>query len=104
MIYTTTFETQVDAAPPPPPPPTPPKAQQESFDDSEMIEIDTNLYTPEVEEAIVKIQAGIRGYLTRKSLKGKQTNGDVVPQEIHQGIDHQEFEDESKTIFRIQFF
>lgn len=59
-MFTTTFETQVDAAPPHP--------LEERFQDIQLdeIEIDTNLFTPEVEDAVVKIQAGVRGYLARK--------------------------------------
>ena len=35
----------------------------------DMVEIETNLFSPDVEEAAVKIQAGFRGYLARKHIK-----------------------------------
>ncbi len=46
----------------------PPHPLEEKYQDirSDEIEIETNLFTPEVEDAVVKIQAGVRGYLTRK--------------------------------------
>ena len=33
-------------------------------------EIDTDLLSPEIEEAVIKIQANVRGYLTRKQYRG----------------------------------
>jgi len=37
--------------------------------DQGAFEIETNLWSPDVEDAITKIQAGIRGYLVRKQIR-----------------------------------
>ncbi|CAG2170529.1 unnamed protein product, partial [Oppiella nova] len=67
-VYTTTFETQVDAPPPHP--------LEERFQDIQLdeIEVETNLFAPEVEDAVIKIQAGVRGYLVRKQVKELKNN------------------------------
>lgn len=38
-------------------------------EDQGAFEIETNLWNPDVEDAITKIQAGIRGYLVRKQIR-----------------------------------
>ncbi|XP_054166428.1 putative leucine-rich repeat-containing protein DDB_G0290503 isoform X2 [Oppia nitens] len=78
QIFKTTFETQIDAPPPHP--------LEERLLETEEIEIDTNLYAPEVEDAAIKIQAGLRGYLARKQVKEiKESINDlpVVPPPKH---------------------
>jgi len=36
------------------------------------------LFTPEVEDAVIKIQAGIRGYLARKQVKELKKDNEEV--------------------------
>ncbi|CAG2103499.1 unnamed protein product [Medioppia subpectinata] len=72
-VFTTTFETQVDAPPPHP--------LEERFQDIQLdeIEVETNLFAPEVEDAVIKIQAGVRGYLVRKQLKSTHEDDEDTP-------------------------
>ncbi|XP_074604556.1 uncharacterized protein LOC141857877 [Brevipalpus obovatus] len=82
VIYTTVLETTVEVA-----------RENENIEvensdsnvngeDQGVFEIETNLWSPDVEDAITKIQAGIRGYLVRKQIRvlQQQTKDDKSSQ------------------------
>jgi hypothetical protein len=60
--------------------------------DSYEIEIDTNLVTPEVEEAVIKIQAGIRGYLARKQVEEMRNDRVRALNEINSEMNNKHLE------------
>lgn len=69
----------MDAAPPHPLEENLLNQQEESNE----IEIETNLFSPDVEDAVVKIQAGVRGFLARKhvnKLKSELEDNEVFDQ------------------------
>lgn len=58
-----------------------PKAEEPTAEE-EPAKVDIDLNDPEVQAAAVKIQASVKGYLTRKEMnKGKEDDGGDQPQE-----------------------
>ncbi|XP_074602585.1 aldehyde dehydrogenase, mitochondrial-like [Brevipalpus obovatus] len=91
IIYTTVLETTVEVARENEDPSVGNTDSNVNQEDQGAFEIETNLWNPDVEDAITRIQAGIRGYLVRKQIRVLQQQTNDVPRDSDKSPEEEKY-------------